>query len=810
MTKFKYVAVALIALALVFPASTFAQGGGTQFNRGSSGTAPQSAPWEQFKLDPNKKLRLSFRNASVDMVLEFFGNESGVPIVKDPKLTQKLTLISPNEVTLNDAFAMLSAQLGMLNFTMEKSGNMLVIKARQERDNDGRDNGFGGMSQEQIAELFGGQRQQTELRVYRIEFANASEVARVVNEVFWTREQSNNPFQQFMQFGNQGRNQGRNNRGGGFNFQQGGGQGGPTVRASYDDFSNTVIVNAPRNTHFEVEALIEEIDQQTSAPQVSRVYKLDWATAVDVAPTVQSVLAANEVTGRGGQSPAGNTDFLSRINRMRSGVTAGGSVVADDRTNSLVVTATAQNQDVIAQVINELDTEVEYVDSAVVLPLNNARAADVATLLNQAFGARTTGNRFGTGNTRNQNNRNQNNRNQNNRNQGGGGRGGGGFGGELMGSEDDPNNYLLDFEDPEALYGELLTQVSTGGGIIAQANQQVGGTARNAAGQIVNTRQAQGQVTIIADPQTNSLIVVGDPENAEMIRNILAQLDRIPEQVMIETIIVEATLDSSTKLGIEWDLANGKFLGNPGVSGSGGSNFGLQTTPAAQGFSYAVTGGALGGFLNALQTDDKFKVLSTPRIFTSNNVQAEINISQSVPFIVSQREDVNGNFIFNYSFQDVGIVLTVTPRITANGMVTLDVVQTANDLQGFTDFNAPIVNQRQAQTTVSAMDGETIVIGGIMRSQVRSTTKKIPLLGDIPILGALFRSTDKREEKTELLVFLTPRIVRSPEEAKKLTDDQVGQLSDAAKNSYNKVRPPVTTGGTGNGGAATGGAGGNK
>jgi general secretion pathway protein D len=299
-----------------------------------------------------------------------------------------------------------------------------------------------------------------------------------------------------------------------------------------------------------------------------------------------------------------------------------------------------------------------------------------------------------------------------------------------------------------------------------------------------------------------------------MIRNILAQLDKIPEQVMIETIIVEATLDSSSKLGVEWNIVNGNFLGNGGVTGEGGTGFGLQTTPPAQGFSYTVSGGNLGGFLNALQTDERFKVLSTPRIFTSNNVEAEINISQSVPFIVSQREDVNGNFIFNYSFQDVGIVLTVTPRITANGMVTLDVVQTANDLQGFTDFNAPIVNQRQAQTTVSVQDGSTIVLGGIMRSTVRTTTKKIPLLGDIPILGELFKSREKNEVKTELLVFLTPRVVRNPEQAEQLKNDQVGGLSKAAKDQYQKIRPPTTgagtttggtTGGTTTGGSTTGG-----
>jgi general secretion pathway protein D len=256
---------------------------------------------------------------------------------------------------------------------------------------------------------------------------------------------------------------------------------------------------------------------------------------------------------------------------------------------------------------------------------------------------------------------------------------------------------------------------------------------------------------------------------------------------MIETIIVEASLDSSSRLGIEWQDAHGKVFGSTGTSGTANQDFGLRpNNTLPQGFRYTLTGGALSAFMNALKTDTKFNVLSTPRIFTSNNVEAQINISQRVPFVVSQRADANGNITFNYDFEDVGIVLTVTPRITAGGYVTMDVNQTANDLQGFTSFNAPIVNQRQAQTTVAVRDGETIILGGIIRSTVSTTTKKIPLLGDIPILGNLFRSTDKSDQKTELLVFLTPRVVRDPAEAAKLTDEQRKKLSLPTQDQLNK------------------------
>jgi general secretion pathway protein D len=183
-------------------------------------------------------------------------------------------------------------------------------------------------------------------------------------------------------------------------------------------------------------------------------------------------------------------------------------------------------------------------------------------------------------------------------------------------------------------------------------------------------------------------------------------------------------------------------------------------------------------------------VLSTPRIFTSNNTQAQINISQSIPFITNSRQDVNGGLTFNYSFTDVGVVLTVTPRITSNGYVTMDINQTANDLQGYTTFNAPIINQREADTTVSVRNGETIILGGIIRNTVTANRNKVPLLGDIPLLGTLFQSNSKESKKTELIVLLTPRIVKDDKDARILKDDVVKSLSQESQRELGKVIPP--------------------
>lgn len=801
---------------------------GAQFDYGGGSSQPA---WSSFKLNPKTRIKLDFHNASIDMVLSLFQKTSGVTIIKDPSLTGPITVTSAGPVSIGEAFNILNTVLGMKGYELKKEDNLLVVRQKQQR---GGASGFGTMTPEQLTAMMGASN--TQLKVYMIKYANASQVARVINDVFATTQNPLDQLQQLFGGGNAGggfgggaagrpgvgggqgnRGQGGNNpfagnTGGGNRGQGRFGRGFGTtqavVRASSDDFSNSVIVNAPTKEQGQVAELISQIDKQSEEPQKPKVFRLEYASADDLAPVVQNVLVSNAPRGRGGIGTQ-NVPIEQRFQqalRFGSAQSAFGQVVADARTNSLVVTATDENLEIIDKVIKELDQPVEYQASTFVFPLDNARADDIATLLNQAFGTRT-GTNFGAQNrnTQGRTNQNQNlnqNRNNGNRNPGGGGLGN--LGGNNLQNQvsSDGKELELALENPDVDAGELMTEVSVsqGGGfgqIFGQRrpNQQNSGqtTGRDAQGRLVNVKDLSGQVTTIPDQNTNSIIVVTTPENAELIKQILAQLDKIPEQVMIETVIVEATLDASSKLGVEWKFTQDKAFGQPNTTGSGSTDFGLGTTPPAQGFRYTLTGSDFSVFLNALKTDQKFEVLSTPRIFTSNNTQAQINISQSVPYVLSQREDANGNLTFNYAFQDVGIVLTVTPRITANGYVTMDVSQTANDLQGYTSFNAPIVNQRQAQTTVSVKDGETIILGGIIRNTVSSTVKKVPLLGDIPLLGNLFKSTDKSNVKTELLVFLTPRVVRDPADAQKLKEEQQKQLTDKTQKTIEKAlpKPPV-------------------
>lgn len=805
----------LLAMALVPMAAT------AQFDFGGGSTTPPKESWEEFKMNAKTRVKLDFRNASVDSIIAYFSKTSGITIIKDPALTGTLSLTSPSSLSLSDAFAMLKTTLDLKNFEMKKEGKSLVIRQKRQDGRGGMGGGssmFGNMTPEQMTQMFGGS-SRNDLKVYQLKNASASQVARVVNEVFAGLQ---SPFDQFMQqmgggggmnnFGGGRQGGGGNNPfmggggrqgggGGGFGGGFGGGRGGfgrggfgqttQTVRASSDDYSNSVIVNAPSTDQRQVETLIRQLDKETEQPLKPVVYRLEYAAATEVATAVQNVLTTNAPRGRGGAS---NTNIpieqrFQQAARFGNAQAAFGTVVADIRTNALVVTATEDNHVLITSVLKELDRPIVLQSSTFVVPLNNARADLVATLLNQTFGTRTG---TGTGN-RNNNQVGRSPQTQNRLNTGNNA-GGGNTGREQawMPSDQELQAGSMNLDGQiDPVTGEFIPVVAVqqGGGF--NFFQQGGGqqqqrqnmqtrpsTGRDAQGRLINVNDLTNQITVIPDQNTNSLIIVSSPDQVELIKNILNQLDRIPEQVMIETIIVEATLDASSKLGIEWNYSQSKPFGTPGTSGTSGTGFGLaNANPILQGFRYTLTGGALTGFMNALATDKKFQVLSTPRIFTSNNAQAQINISQRVPYVLSSRTDANNNLTFTYAFEDVGIILTVTPRITSNGYVTMEVNQTANDLQGFTDFNAPIINQREADTTVSVKDGETIILGGIIRDTVTSTVKKIPLLGDIPLLGNLFKSTDKSKVKTELLVFLTPRVVRNEDEARRLKQDEVNRLS---------------------------------
>jgi general secretion pathway protein D len=560
---------------------------------------------------------------------------------------------------------------------------------------------------------------------------------------------------------------------------RGGRESGPAVKASADDYSNALIVNAESQQQDEIQKIINEIDKPTDQPQKTRVFKLRYAIATDVVAIVQNVLSGSATTGRGAANTQNNNNnrfgpfaFFGGGGRNNNQNT-NGTVVADARTNSVIVTSTEAIMAQVVQMIEQLDRSIVNIDSTFIIHLTNARADVVAQIINSTFGKSGSSGINTSGQVSNRTV--------------GSSSSSGSSGPSSLGARSSSSSSS---SQTFSVTASAISKSNTNNNQSSSSQTLVQGITSE--GNVVQTHDLYGLISAIPDVNTNSVIIVAPPEGRKIVENIVEQLDKIPQQVMIETVVVDATLDATDNLGVEWNFNQNNPFNLKNATGAGTNNFGLQpaagSSPLA-GFSYTLTGAQYSAFLNAAKTDKKYEILSTPRIFTTNNAEAEINVSQSVPYLTSQTTDTTGATIANYSFVTVGLVLDVTPRILSNGLVSMDVTQTANDIAGYTTYNAPIINQREADTTVSVRDGETIVLGGIISHSTNNNVSKTPILGDIPLIGNLFKSSNKTSNKTELLVFLTPRIVNTAEEVKKIVEDNKADLAKPSLEQLNSVMP---------------------
>ncbi len=309
-----------------------------------------------------------------------------------------------------------------------------------------------------------------------------------------------------------------------------------------------------------------------------------------------------------------------------------------------------------------------------------------------------------------------------------------------------------------------------------------------------------GEIQAFAEEETNSIVVATAPVNFPPLEILIKELDVFPPQAMIEVIIMDVTLNDDMTMGVEYGQSTNSNLTTEGIKVDLGgkesdnesifhSLLGLTTAASTQGFTYRILNQSertnLLGFI--LNTKENSKVLSTPRILASNNQESSITVGQEVPIIESSVTDlVNNVTTVNFKYQDVGLQLKVTPRISQDGYVNLKVHAELKDLSAQTLFDASIINKREADATVIVPDKHTVVLGGLMRDNDSIIENKIPLLGDIPVLGHLFKKSEKTVLKTELVIFLTPSILKSVAELQQITDE--------SKEKFETVQAAKTTG----------------
>jgi general secretion pathway protein D len=280
---------------------------------------------------------------------------------------------------------------------------------------------------------------------------------------------------------------------------------------------------------------------------------------------------------------------------------------------------------------------------------------------------------------------------------------------------------------------------------------------------------------IVTDEGNNALIIRADAADYESIMKIVREMDVAPDQVMIETSIIEVTLNDQLKYGVEWYFKNGSQTFAQAATGTPATSF--------PGFGYTLTMPNVQVALSALGTLTNVTVLSSPKLLTLDNKPATIEVGDEVPIITQtsvSTNSPNAPLISTVDQRDTGVILSVTPRIGNSGIVFLDVSQEVSDVIPTTTsgIDSPTIQQRRLKSTVAIADGTTVALGGFIRRSDSGGNSGLPYLKDIPIIGGLFGEQNNTRDRTELLIFLTPHVIRSVPAAAAITDDLKKSLDD--------------------------------
>ncbi|MEM7540224.1 MAG: type II secretion system secretin GspD [Pseudomonadota bacterium] len=336
-----------------------------------------------------------------------------------------------------------------------------------------------------------------------------------------------------------------------------------------------------------------------------------------------------------------------------------------------------------------------------------------------------------------------------------------------------------------------------------------GGTSQRRAAAGANTQQGaaagtgnarSGRIQIQADESTNALILQGSPADLKRARAIIAQLDIRRSQVLVEGIIAEVSNIASDELGIQWQTSqpgtsNGAFAGTlfPGVN-SGAIDDPFDDTlgsPIGTGLTLGLfRAGNIRALLRALESDSYTNVLSTPSLVTLDNAEAEILVGQNVPFVTGQftnNATTPDNPFQTIERQDVGVILRVSPQVNEGDTVTMEIEQEVSSIAPSTTGSDLITNERSIVTTVLVDDGETIVLGGLIQDDLRESEQKVPFIGNLPVIGSFFKNSVDDVTKSNLMVFLRPTILRTPERATEVTERRIEHIREVQEEQNSKI-----------------------
>jgi len=678
-------------------------------------------------------IHLNFRNADILQIINLMSELTGKNFLIDDKVRGKVTIIAPKPVTVEEAYQVFLSVLEIQGFTVVPQGPIIkIIPSR-----DVKDNPIPTATDTQSA--FSPTRDAFVTQLIPLQYADANDIRGLLTPLV-SKESS---------------------------------------LLAYAPTNSLIVTDTVSNIN-RLLKIISALDIE-SPSSIFKVVSLKFAQAEQLANALRSALegllgaadtgsGASPVGADAGQPPGAQPTPRGRRPAQASAgqrTQRGPRIIPDVRTNSLVLIATKSDMTIVEDLIVKLDVRTPEGRGQIhVYYLQYANAEELAQVLTAQAGEIT--------------------RTLNPVSQPGG----------LDGA---PRTSGISPTTP----GGLPPTTSTLGSTATTRRQGVvGGT-------------TQSGVSIVADKPTNSLVITAPPEAYALIKEIIQKLDVRRSQVLVESLIAEVTLNKATSLGVEWRAINEPggtqvFASSTGSGQTGilNSTLGVVTggtgatnplaSLAAQGFLIGLLRNSirLGNdqnsaqilniplLLRAFQGDTDVNILSTPNLLTTDNEEAEIIIGEQRPFLRQAQDTPVGGVtgtstIRTFEFKDTGITLRITPQISQGRTVRLKLAQEVTAFVSESEVGAVTTTKRSAKTTVIVDDNQTIVIGGLISNDNNEAKTQVPCLGNIPIFGWAFKQTSVSKRKTNLLIFLTPHIITSPDDIDRVTTQQRNRSEQA-------------------------------
>lgn len=676
------------------------------------------------------QVTLNFVNADIDQVAKAIGAATGKTIIVDPRVKGQLNLVAERPVPEDQALKTLQSALRMQGFALVQDHGVLKVVPEADAKLQGVPTYVGNAPQARGDQVI--------TQVFELHNESANNLLPVLRPLI-----------------------------------------SPNNTVTAYPANNTIVVTDYADNVRRIAQIIAGVDSAAGA-QV-QVVPLRNANAIDLAAQLQKMLDPGAI---------GNSDATLKV-----------SVTADPRTNSLMLRASSASRLAAAKrLVQQLDAPSAVPGNMHVVPLRNADAVKLAKTLRGMLGK---GSGSDSGSSASSNDANSFNQN-------GGSSSSGNFSTGTSGTPPLPSGGLGGSSSSSS-YGGTSGSGGLGSGGLLGGDKDKG-----------DDNQPGGMIQ--ADAATNSLIITASDPVYRNLRSVIDQLDARRAQVYIEALIVELNSTTQGNLGIQWQVASGQFLGgtnlNPGL-GLGNSIINLTAggvTNAAGGISgggLANNLGALSQGLNIGWLHNMFgvqglgallqyfagvsdaNVLSTPNLVTLDNEEAKIVVGQNVPIATGSYSNLTSGTTSNafntYDRRDVGLTLHVKPQITDGGILKLQLyTEDSAVVSGTTNAQTgPTFTKRSIQSTILADNGEIIVLGGLMQDNYQVSNSKVPLLGDIPWIGQLFRSESKVRQKTNLMVFLRPVIISDRSTAQEVTSnryDYIQGVTGAYKSDNNVIR----------------------